>query len=287
MKLPILSVAMLALMVPAGAQAAAFIASFNGTCTSTATATTAKCTDVNGTYGNAVTLNATNDASLQVKMTAWQASQTEQAQGFAAGNYTINNAFLGAYSGGFGVTGRNDSNGANNLHQIDNAAGYTDFVLLQFSRAVHLEGIGVNYYGIGNVYDADASFFNADGLKNTAGTAITSANWNSTINLASGTVAFSPTLAGWSSTATTPDNATGAGSGTRTSTAGGFSQVWLVSASVIATDRDDGFKLALLKVTPQTPPIPEPATWAMMIAGFGAIGATLRRRRAEGALTTA
>ena len=29
--------------------------------------------------------------------------------------------------------------------------------------------------------------------------------------------------------------------------------------------------------------VPEPATWAMMIMGFGAIGATLRRRRAAGA----
>jgi hypothetical protein len=26
-------------------------------------------------------------------------------------------------------------------------------------------------------------------------------------------------------------------------------------------------------------PVPEPSTWAMIIAGFGAIGATLRRRR--------
>ncbi len=29
--------------------------------------------------------------------------------------------------------------------------------------------------------------------------------------------------------------------------------------------------------------VPEPATWAMMIAGFGAVGATLRRRRTAAA----
>lgn len=32
-------------------------------------------------------------------------------------------------------------------------------------------------------------------------------------------------------------------------------------------------------VASATAPVPEPATWAMMIVGFGAVGATLRRRR--------
>jgi len=32
---------------------------------------------------------------------------------------------------------------------------------------------------------------------------------------------------------------------------------------------------------PETPPggVPEPASWALMILGFGAVGASLRRRR--------
>jgi len=30
---------------------------------------------------------------------------------------------------------------------------------------------------------------------------------------------------------------------------------------------------------PGTPPVPEPATWAMMLMGFAGIGATMRRRR--------
>jgi hypothetical protein len=33
------------------------------------------------------------------------------------------------------------------------------------------------------------------------------------------------------------------------------------------------------RVTP--PGVPEPATWAMMLLGFGGLGATLRRRRAQ------
>jgi len=34
-------------------------------------------------------------------------------------------------------------------------------------------------------------------------------------------------------------------------------------------------------------PVPEPATWAMMIAGFGLIGASMRRRSAQSAVTFA
>lgn len=32
------------------------------------------------------------------------------------------------------------------------------------------------------------------------------------------------------------------------------------------------------------PVVPEPATWAMMLAGFGLVGATVRRRRGAGAV---
>jgi len=34
---------------------------------------------------------------------------------------------------------------------------------------------------------------------------------------------------------------------------------------------------------PETTPVPEPATWALMIAGFGLVGAQVRRRTARGA----
>jgi len=33
--------------------------------------------------------------------------------------------------------------------------------------------------------------------------------------------------------------------------------------------------------TPVTGAVPEPATWAMMLLGFGGIGAAMRRRRKE------
>ena len=262
MKLSFLAVAGTLLVAPAAAQAAV---TFNGVCANSATAQQAACTNTSGAYGNSATIQAVDDATLKLKITAWQANQAT-----SGGNANkITSAFLGAYSGGFGVTGVQDvdSNGVaggNGTHQIDNVNGYTDFVLLQFSRAVHLEGLGLNLYSPYN--DTDSSAWNGGALT-------PSGAWNSTINLAGATLDASL----WSNTTG------GSTSGYRNIAANGFSQVWLVSASVLTSDRDDGFKLSSIIVTPQVIATPEPATWAMMIIGFGGIGATLRRRRVSGA----
>ena len=266
MKLSIISAAGLALVAPSVAYAANVV-TFNGVCASAATAQQAACTGLNGSYGNAATIQATNDATLKLKLTAWQANQSSNS---------VSTAFLGAYSGGFGVTGVQDvdssgTKGGNGTHQIDNVAGYTDFVMLQFNQAVHLEGLDLNVYSPYN--DTDASIWNASSL--------TPSIWNSTINIAGATL--DATL--WSNT---PG---GSVDGYRNiayeGKNAGFSQVWLVAASVLSSDRDDGFKLSQIMVTRATPAVPEPATWAMMIAGFGAVGASLRRRRAGGSLQAA
>ena len=253
MKLSYLAAAMVALVAPVAAQAGTVL-TFNGTCATSATTTQAACTGTNGTYGNSATIAATNDATLKVLITGWQANQSTNA---------ITSAFLGDYSGGFGVTGIQDQSGGGNLHQLDNVNGYTDFVLLQFSRAVHLEGFNLNLFQMTGVtgMDSDISVWN--------GSSITPATWNSAINLSS--YAMNASL--WSNTSGTST------AGYRDVAANGFSQVWLVSPSVLTSDRNDGFKLAGISVTAQIPAVPEPATWAMMIVGFGAIGASLRRRR--------
>ena len=201
---------------------------------------------VNGGYGNALSFSS---GSLQMNVSAWQSNQATN---------DITAAYLGAYSTGLGVTGVNDYSGANNYHQFDNARGYTDFVLLEFNRAVSLTGVTLNSYALGSSWskDNDLAYYNASSLTNP--------------NL----TAYDAVPAAW-----TTVNGTGS-NGYLSIGAAGASTKWLVGAAFIPTnDRDDGFKLATVKVTELVGAVPEPATWAMMLLGFGAVGGAMRIRR--------
>ncbi|QDZ09117.1 PEP-CTERM sorting domain-containing protein [Sphingomonas panacisoli] len=135
--------------------------------------------------------------------------------------------------------------------------------MLQFSRAVQLTSATLNVYGIGNSSDSDAAIYNLGALIGPQ------PSWNGAINLNGATNDTSI----WTA-------ADGQGSRTAMLNTSSFSQVWLISAAQLpANDRDDGFKLGQLVVN-AAPQVPEPATWAMLIMGFGAIGASLRRRAA-------
>jgi hypothetical protein len=56
-------------------------------------------------------------------------------------------------------------------------------------------------------------------------------------------------------------------------------------SSITLTSGSNSFEIDNLAV--KTGAVPEPATWAMMIMGFGGIGAMIRRRHGLGALRTA
>ena len=58
----------------------------------------------------------------------------------------------------------------------------------------------------------------------------------------------------------------------------GCNQIPLTNLPQLAYSTSFQFDVA----APQTPAIPEPATWAMMIAGFGLVGAVARRRIEDG-----
>jgi len=204
----------------------------------------------NGAYGNALTFSGTGGGTtVNVRATGWQVNQSNNA---------VTSAYIGAYSPGTGVTGINDASGSP-FHQADNVSGYNDFVLLQFDRAVNLSSIYLNSFQMSNV----------SGIDNDLGFAAVNyggALWNSALNLAGGT--FVPG-------SLTTVNGTGA-NGARATGSGVYSNQWLVS-SAFASGNNDGLKIASLTVN--TGAVPEPATWAMMLIGFGAAGVSLRRKR--------
>lgn len=66
--------------------------------------------------------------------------------------------------------------------------------------------------------------------------------------------------------------------------AGNVSTFWLfdfgtTGASYVVLDDTQGWSNAALYTTGTPPGVPEPATWAMMLLGFGAAGTALRRSR--------
>ena len=67
---------------------------------------------------------------------------------------------------------------------------------------------------------------------------------------------------------------------------GGLSNIAVMSGAlnlltVNYTSRGQGSYGGNLAFAPSVSPIPEPATWAMMIIGFGAVGVAMRRRRKD------
>ena len=227
-------------------------AAFSTASAQTVTFNTIGNTPDNGAYGNALYFSpSTPTSSLQLKVTGYQSSQTTNA---------ITTAYVGAYSPGFGVTGLGDNNGANNLHQIDNTGGYTDFVLLQFNAPVALSSINLNSFTLGSMKakDNDLAFYAAY---------IPESTWNATLPLTNYITV--PSL--WT---TVPGNGTNGSISTGSST---ISQEFLVGAAFNSSN-NDGFKIASITVTPA---VPEPATWAMMIVGFGAIGFAMRSAKRQ------
>lgn len=213
----------------------------------------------NGSYGNSATFTSTT-GGFKLRASAWHA--VLDPNGYT---YTITNAYLGRYSSGLGATAVNDSNGASNLHTVDNKQGI-DFILLQFDRTVTVTGAKLTPFQIGSSTDNDAW----------VGAGKTALPWTSTINLASpanSLLGLSLINGGASikSSSGTPSTRSFASYST-----GRTGNVWIIGADFKNLDGFDGFKINNIVAVAA---VPEPATWGMMIAGFGLAGAALRRRK--------
>lgn len=218
---------------------------------------------------------------------------TVTAQGWSAttsslttGPYTLSREYVGQYGGGLGVTNAvNDYNGDYGLHQADNAGATSgtrsmDFVLLTFNNAVNLTSLTRNSFGLpggtnyATVYDNDFTY----GYLNAA--PVDNGSW-STLP----TTLYSPTNTSVCGASSCLNNTQAL-----TSTSA-YSNRWLVAASFLSNYGGDGvvdgFKLASVNVkweytAPSSNPggaVPEPATWAQMLLGFGIAGVAVRRRR--------
>ena len=195
------------------------------------------------------------------------------ATGFSINNSNkVESAWVGSWAGnGMGVLNKS-SDGS---HTIDNQ-GFTDFVVLVFDQAVTLGDayLKTGYYGSSNeLYnDTDATI----GYLNNSSFSVASLLGDSKSTLSS---LFS--IYG--------SNSSGNGSQWHdVNSAGKTANVWLIGAAFANPDsKRDGFKLKALTYSIPETAVPEPAAWALMILGFGMVGATLRRKRVTTALTYA
>jgi hypothetical protein len=215
-----------------------------------------------GPNGNVRTYSVTIDGNVvNVQATAWRLSGT-----------TITNAFLGAYNGwGLGVTNRSEG-GSSPGHAIDDSNGL-DFVALQFDEDVILTQLGLKAV---SSYDTDASIYFGT-ASGTFGSGLGLHNANVSVLNAMLDGGF--VSEGGTSSRTAIINA-----------ANQASNLWIVTPYTgDGSKKTDLFKLrsALIDLPDQAPPVPEPATWLMMLLGFFATGAALRHRPTAEALSRA
>lgn len=216
-------------------------------------------TGTSGTAGNFIEFTG-SDGSTKARVTAWSINGS-----------TVSASYLGAYGNGLGATS-GDETGANNTHVLDNQ-NRVDFLLFQFNRPVNFLSATFTTFSVNSITtDSDAQI--------KAGTTLTNytnqAAFNSLLN--GGTTT---TLNGLFNLTTNSDGTSAGGNRSLGLNGVGYGNLYLVSAKPAdlcstGCTSVDGFKFSNLSVA-----VPEPATWALMIGGFGIAGAVVRRRRAK------
>jgi hypothetical protein len=198
-------------------------------------------------------------------------------------NTISNSAVLGLWDKGLGVETRSSRNRVassdnhTNGHTIDNKGSY-DFVVFQFDQVVQFDSATLTAFNLGSNLATDIDF--------SVGATTTNIAWNSILGVADIAALLGGSYDNVHSTGTIKSGNTYTAdldlTGNLLFFGAGFDQ----QDTKFKTNRNDGFKLGALGLS-TVPAVPEPATWAMMIAGFGLVGGAMRRRRPTATRVTA
>lgn len=210
-----------------------------------------------GTDGTPSSKTFTGSDGTKVRVTAFS---IDSANIIRAGT-------LGQWSAGIGVQHAND-----NSHTTDNV-GWKDFFLFAFSSNVEVSDatFTTNFkYNNGSccLTDTDA----------TVGAGALGAAWSSSLSGYVGQNRSALDFLGLYSSNSSSTNSTQTRDINPLDRSG---NLWLVGASFSDTTPNDGFKFKQLSYTVAPPPVPEPGTWALLILGFGGVGAAMRKRKQQ------
>jgi len=220
-------------------------------------------TNSSGTYGDVRTF--TGSDGTKVEVTAYSICTSTGKTGSCPsstvpkGQTVLQTAYVGQYAGyGLGVTDRSEDGSSPN-HTVDNS-GWTDILVLQFSKSVDVTKLGMTAWG-----DTDITY--AAGQTNVP--------FSGTLNFTSWAgldADFDPFNASNGNSMSDGSNFS------RTISGGDIGNLFFISAAMPNPDKYSDY--VKLKSLTEVPCVPEPATWGMMVIGFGALGATMRRRKA-------
>lgn len=259
------------------------------------------------TTSSSLSFTSTN-SNLIATVTAWNVTP------LSATNFKVTQAVLGWYQGGLGViSAANDAvgnckAGDCGTHQIDNmgdTAGSKsyDFLQVSFSVAsggsqvaipVTLGDLGLNAFGFSNtgISSVDSALDDDFSYGRNSGTPTNNSSLSSLAGLFQTNVGSNQADGfGGANGGCQDKNGDGVCANTfslssaNSATANSASANWYLAASIAdnygGDGKVDGFKLATANVYYVQSAVPEPATWAMMLVGFGAVGMAIRRRAGD------
>jgi len=210
-----------------------------------------------GTNATSSSRTFTGNDGTQVRVTAF----TIDSGGIIRGGS------LAQYSGGLGVQHSGDES-----HTTDNI-GRKDFFLLFFSNFVEVGNatFTTNYnFNNGNCCLGDTDATVGAGNQGGLWTADLSGLIGQNQSVLAGLGLYNSDSSSTNSTQTRDINPLDRSG-----------NLWLVGASFTDTTPEDGFKFKSLSYTVAPPPVPEPSTWALLILGFGGLGAAMRKRKQQ------